>query len=150
MTKNERKRTMVYSNVNKGKNKKADKKSASKSNDIIDLDNEIVIGLASFPKPEGAKKINQTYDDKSGQTVKRKFFFFGRNKNKYEDEDTFIGDTRTKGQAKGKVKQQGKQNNKVTNKIVFNKESNKENECFFIIFSFINRFSNIFLFITSV
>ena len=53
MAKNERKRTMVYSNVNK----KADKKSASKNNDIINLDNEIVIGLNPLPKPkEIAKK----------------------------------------------------------------------------------------------
>jgi len=50
MAKNERKRTMVYSNVNK-KNK-ADKKSASKDNDIIDLDDEIIIGLTKFIEPK--------------------------------------------------------------------------------------------------
>lgn len=120
MAKNERKRTrtMVYSNVNKKKGKKADNKSASNSEDIIDLDNEVVIGLASFPKPEGAKKINDKQeDDKSGQPVKRKFFKFGKNKNK-DEEETFIGDTSKK------VKPKEKQNKKVTKKIVFNKEKN--------------------------
>ena len=119
MAKNDKKRTrtMVYSNVNK--KKKADKKSASNSDDIIDLDNEIVIGLASFPKPEGAEKINDKQDDgKSGQPVKRKFFNFGKNKNKTNDEDTFIGDTSKKDKSKEK------QNKKVTKKIEFNKEKN--------------------------
>lgn len=54
MAKNERKRTMVYSNVNK--KKKAEKNSASKDNDVIDLDNEIVIGLARFPEPKEVVK----------------------------------------------------------------------------------------------
>ena len=52
MIKGERKRTMVYSNVNK----KADYKSASNKDDVIDLDNEIVIGLASLPKPDMKKQ----------------------------------------------------------------------------------------------
>ena len=51
MSKNTRKRAMVYSNVNK----KADKKSASNNNEIINLDNEIVIGLARLPEP---KEVN--------------------------------------------------------------------------------------------
>lgn len=51
MSKNERKRTMVYSNVNK----KADKKSAS-NNDIINLDNEVVIGLTRLPEPKDVIK----------------------------------------------------------------------------------------------
>ena len=46
MAKSERKRTMVYSNVNK----KADSRSAFHNNDIIDLNNEIIIGLDNFPK----------------------------------------------------------------------------------------------------
>lgn len=49
----ERRRTMVYSNVNK---KKADKKSASnKNDDVIDLDNEVFIGLETTPKQKIAK-----------------------------------------------------------------------------------------------
>ena len=48
MAKSERKRTMVYSNVNK----KADYKSASRNNELIDLDNEVVIGLKNYPKPK--------------------------------------------------------------------------------------------------
>lgn len=53
MSKNgERRRTMVYSNVNK----KADKKSASNNNDIINLDNEIVIGLEKKPEPKVVKE----------------------------------------------------------------------------------------------
>ena len=35
MSKNERKRTMVYSNVNKNAKRKADTESASKNNEII-------------------------------------------------------------------------------------------------------------------
>ena len=72
MAKNERKRTMVYSNVNKkNANKKADSKSASRNDDIIDLDNEVVIGLASFPKPNevSKKKKKQKSKTKSGQPV---------------------------------------------------------------------------------
>lgn len=58
MAKNERKRTMVYSNVNKKAkvNKKADDKSASSKDNLIDLDNEFVIGMTSFPKPNGVEK----------------------------------------------------------------------------------------------
>lgn len=64
MAKNERTRTMVYSNVNK--NKKADKKSASK-NDIIDLNDEVVIGLAKFPEPDevSEKKIKKKQNPKT-------------------------------------------------------------------------------------
>ena len=68
MTKNERKRTMVYSNVNK----KADKKSASKDNDIINLDNEVVIGLTRLPKPKGiAKKQKQEKQEKQNKRNKK-------------------------------------------------------------------------------
>ena len=117
MAKNERKRTMVYSNVNKRKGKKADKKSASNSDDIIDLDNEIVIGLASFPKPEGAKKLMENQEkNKSGQPVKRKLFNFGKRKNNNVEEDTFIGENRNK-ESEGK-------NIKITKKVVFDKEKN--------------------------
>ena len=68
MAKNERKRTMVYSNVNKkGVNKKADSISASRNEEIIDLDNEVVIGLASFPKPNEVKKKKKNKKLKGGQ-----------------------------------------------------------------------------------
>ena len=61
MSKNERKRTMVYSNVNK----KADKKSAS-NNDIINLDNEVVIGLTRLPEPkEVVKKKKKEKNNKT-------------------------------------------------------------------------------------
>lgn len=52
MSKGERRRTMVYSNVNK----KADKESASRNNEIIDLDEEIIIGIQGLPKPNEGKK----------------------------------------------------------------------------------------------
>ena len=69
MAKNERRRTMVYSNVNK----KADgNKSASNENDKIDLDNEFVIGLASFPKPDVVEKKKKKKKVKSGQVVNKK------------------------------------------------------------------------------
>ena len=50
LAKNERKRTMVYSNVNK----KADKKSASKNNDIINLDNKPPISIIAISNNETA------------------------------------------------------------------------------------------------
>lgn len=66
MAKNERRRTMVYSNVHK----KADSKSASKNNDALDFDNEIFIGVKSFPKPtEVNKKKSNLKKGKSGQPV---------------------------------------------------------------------------------
>ena len=66
MAKNERRRTMVYSNVHK----KADSKSAYKNNDALDFDNEIFIGVKSFPKPtEVNKKKSNLKKGKSGQPV---------------------------------------------------------------------------------
>ena len=66
MSKGERKRTMVYSNVHK----KADSKSASKKNEFSDFDNEVFIGVKSFPKPnEVNKKRNNSKKGKSGQAV---------------------------------------------------------------------------------
>lgn len=66
MAKGERKRTMVYSNVHK----KADSKSASKNNNTLDFDNEVFIGVKSFPKPnEVNKKKSNSKAEKSGQPV---------------------------------------------------------------------------------
>lgn len=48
--KNARERKMVYSNVKSNK-KKADEKSASKSDELFDYNNEIVIGLKVLPEP---------------------------------------------------------------------------------------------------
>jgi len=66
MAKNgERRRTMVYSNVNR----KADKKSASKNNvendDVINLDDEVVIGLAKLPEPNVVKEKKNKNKKKS-------------------------------------------------------------------------------------
>ena len=78
MIKNERKRTMVYSNVSKKKktNKKADDKSASQKDNLIDLDNEFVIGMKSFPKPDNVEKkkkiVKNKKQEKSGQVVENK------------------------------------------------------------------------------
>ena len=65
---------MVYSNVSKKNNRqKADSESASRDNEIIDLDNEVVIGLASFPKPNESNKKKKEKKSKvkvkSGQNV---------------------------------------------------------------------------------
>lgn len=68
MAKNERTRTMVYSNVNK--KKKADNKSAYKNDDVIDLDNEIVIGLARFPEPEETKNKKKNKKSKKDELLK--------------------------------------------------------------------------------
>ena len=65
MSKGERKRTMVYSNVNK---KKADAKSASKKSEKIDLDEEIFIGLAKFAEPETSEKAKKI---KKGQAFSK-------------------------------------------------------------------------------
>lgn len=59
-----KKRTMVYSNVNN----KAEKKSASKKSDVINLDDEIIIGLKRVPEPKENKKKNH---DKMGQVKKK-------------------------------------------------------------------------------
>ena len=77
MVKSERKRTMVYSNVNK----KADYKSASRNNELIDLDNEVVIGLKNYPKPkqnQNNKKKNYKNSKKGQADVTLK----NRNENK--------------------------------------------------------------------
>ncbi len=49
--KNTRETRMVFSNINSNK-KKAEKKSASKSDELFDYDNEVVIGLKISPKPK--------------------------------------------------------------------------------------------------
>ena len=59
-----KKRTMVYSNVNN----KAEKKSASKKSDVINLDDEIIIGLKRVPEPKENKKKNH---EKMGQVKKK-------------------------------------------------------------------------------
>lgn len=62
----ERKRTIVYSNVKE--NKKADRQSALDNNDVIDLDNEVFIGLAKLPKQEKSEKSK---DNKENKKVKK-------------------------------------------------------------------------------
>lgn len=54
MLKNSRERRMIFSNVKDNK-KKADEKSASKSNELFDYNNEVVIGLKVVPKPKISK-----------------------------------------------------------------------------------------------
>lgn len=57
MSKGERRRTLVYSNVNK----KADSKSALRNKDLIDLDDEVIIGLPNNNKSKkNSKKIQST------------------------------------------------------------------------------------------
>ncbi len=73
MYKNERKRAMVYSNIH-DKKKRADENSASNNNPIINLEDEIIIGLARTPQPEKAnkKKSNDANKRKSNDANKRK------------------------------------------------------------------------------
>lgn len=68
MSKGERKRTMVYSNVNK---KKADGKSASKKRETIDLDDEVIIGLAKFDEQDNSEKNESAKKAKKGQAVSK-------------------------------------------------------------------------------
>lgn len=100
MFKNQRTRTMVYSNVNK-KNK-ADSKSAS-NDEIIDLDNEIVIGLAHIAEPEVEKNKNKKKNEKT-KKIKDK-----------ENENTGTSSIQKKNNKKNNI--QAKENN-----------SNKKNE----------------------
>ena len=122
MSKNERKRTMVYSNVNKNAKRKADTESASKNNEIIDLDEEFVIGLASFPKPDEKnqkKKNKKNKIKKSGQVVENIASKFSKKKLRKESEDdfdTFIGDERNKENNK-------KNKKKFLKKITVNQEN---------------------------
>lgn len=102
MSKNgERRRTMVYSNVNK----KADKKSASNNNEKINLDDEIVIGLAQLPKPDLSKeKKNKN---------KKKSTYKGNDELKklWESEKQEI-------EREEKLEKKNKQNNKQNNKKI--------------------------------
>lgn len=113
MAKNERTRTMVYSNVNK--NKKADKESASK-NDIIDLDDEVVIGLAKFPEPdEISEKKNKKKQKKIDMKKNEIKDAIKKNKqNKIEDKFEFIGDETKKNKVNSNNAEK-KQNPKTTN-----------------------------------
>ena len=61
---------MVYSNVNK----RADKKSASKNKNTINLDDEIIIGLATLPKDgeqEKEKKSKNSKKKQNGQAIQK-------------------------------------------------------------------------------
>jgi cell division protein FtsQ len=78
MEKSERKRTMVYSNVNK---KKADSKSAFRKNDLSDLENEVFIGVKSFPKPNQSNKKK----NKSGRAVDNKKKKASKRENKKDE-----------------------------------------------------------------
>lgn len=122
MSKNERKRTMVYSNVNKNAKKKADLKSASDKKDVIDLDEEIVIGLAKLPKPDEVNPKKKNKAKKSGQVVRSIKSKFIKKKPKEESEDdieTFIGDeSKNKSQ-----KESNKNKKKLLKKITVNQEN---------------------------
>lgn len=128
MAKNERKRTMVYSNVNK----KADKKSASKNNDIINLDNEIVIGLNPLPKPkEIAKKQKKEKDKKKNKKIKKQI-----EKEKVDYNSLFQDDINEKGKNKkdkkisveSKINKKIDSNQKAKNKTNSNQKVNNKNE----------------------
>lgn len=144
MAKSERKRTMVYSNVKKKGKKKADAKSASNNNEVINLDNEIVIGLASFPKPEGIdvnlkeeKENNVKTVEESGQPVEKlsqkikKIFHRNKKEPKELEEEFYIGieNNNNKKNSKklklfNKTKDIKKENNKkITDKNIVNKKA---------------------------
>lgn len=103
MAKNLRKRTMVYSNVSR----KADGKSASNKDDIINLDDEIIIGLAHLPESTKEKrKANNKNEKKSAKKNLNKNKSKNKNENKNIDKNV------------GKVKKK-----EVNNKL--NKSLNK-------------------------
>ena len=116
MEKNERTRTMVYSNVNK--NKKADKKSASKKSNIIDLDDEIVIGLAKFPEPDTGKSKKSNKKSKKEESKKNdiKNAIKKSKEDKKNNEIEFIGDKTVKNKETSHPKiNKEKQNTKAQN-----------------------------------
>lgn len=113
MVKSERKRTMVYSNVNK----KADYKSASRNNELIDLDNEVVIGLKNYPKPkqnQNNKKKNYKNSKKGQADVTLK--------NRIEDKQKV---SRNPNKVKYEKEHNSKKNNKKTSASI-NKNNNKK------------------------
>lgn len=118
MAKNERKRTMVYSNVNK----KADKKSASKNNDIINLDNEVVIGLTRLPKPKEIDNKRKKEKNKKANKKSKK----QSEKEKVDYNSLFQNDIEEKEQKKKSKKNSIE--NKVNNKIDINKKVNNKIE----------------------
>lgn len=126
MAKNDKKRTraMVYSNVNK----KAGKKSASNNNDVIDLDNEIIIGLKTFPEPNRNTKKSKNKGNKSGQPVDNKMKKM-KNAENLKTKNENIKYVNKNQQQNQKHKQNHNQNqsekNYITQTIEFNGEPEK-------------------------
>jgi len=126
LAKNDKKRTraMVYSNVNK----KAGKKSASNNNDIIDLDNEIIIGLKTFPEPNRNTKKSKNKGNKSGQPVDNKLKKM-KNAENLKTKNENIKHVNKNQQQNQKHKQNHNQNqsekNYITQTIEFNGEPEK-------------------------
>lgn len=70
MTKNTKKRTMIFSNVKDNK-KKYDEVSKTNST-AIDLDDEIIIGMKEIPKPKNTKKYNNNINNRKKLNKKTK------------------------------------------------------------------------------
>ena len=154
MEKNERTRTMVYSNVNK--NKKADKKSASKKSNIIDLDDEIVIGLAKFPEPDTgkSKKSNKKSKKEESKKTDIKNAIKKSKEDKKNNKIEFIGDKTVKNKETSYPKtNKEKQNTKAKNiqsKIKKQKIKAIRRMTVFIFYFIINRWTSIFFIISSI
>ena len=99
----ERRRTIVYSNVNK---KKADNKSASNNKDVIDLDDEIVIGLVKQPELKNSKE----------------------KKNKKKPKNTYKGNDDLKALWESEKEELEEEENKKVSKNKFIKKINKINK----------------------
>lgn len=128
-----RERKYVFSNVKK--DKKAVNKSASKSDEIFDLDNEIVIGLTPLPqpkieKPKKSKKKQETEDlDFSFKKSNKEKKYDKKSKSKKNKKAPIIkNDKKDENYEKHKrqhVSQNRKNNNiKTVNKTDINQDEN--------------------------
>ena len=121
MEKGERRRTMVYSNVNKNAKNRADNASASSKKDVIDLDDEIVIGLVKQPEPKVVKekkhKKKNKNNSKGNDDLKA---LWESEKEELEKEEQQNGGKKKKLFAKLKNKNNNVQVDKTQNKKVPN------------------------------
>lgn len=109
----ERKRTIVYSNVKE--NKKAERQSALDNNEVIDLDNEVFIGLAKLPKQEKNEKSKENKDNKK---VKK-----SKNNSKDELQELWASE-------KAELEKEEKQKIKIEKKKLPKQKNNNEENTF--------------------
>ena len=103
--KNTRETRMVFSNVKSNK-KKAEEKSASKSDEIFDYNNEIVIGLKVAPEPKMPKQKKNKKEEKDSEELD---IPFQKEEKQCKKKKGIFKNKKTKKDKKVNVKQQKKQ-----------------------------------------